>query len=174
MAGFPLVNVTEPSSNTALLSDHVLISRIACEQVAIMRYNAIATALSQLLAGHFPFSANMDTRPGTESDPTRLRSSMLYSITTARGWLAPWRRPSRIQSWRRIFSNRWRSYAQSCSALRLRRRPHCRWRFASAQIVSTSISRTISLNGRLTSASRPSRQPQAQERHCHNGSTVNR
>ncbi|MGB0063088.1 MAG: hypothetical protein WBP85_01470, partial [Terracidiphilus sp.] len=49
-----------------------------CEQVAIVRYNAIATAFSQLLAGHFPFSANMDTRPGAESDPTRI--AQFYAV----------------------------------------------------------------------------------------------
>ena len=43
-----------------------------CEQVAIVRYQAIATAFSQLLAGHFPFSANMDTRPGAEADPAKV------------------------------------------------------------------------------------------------------
>lgn len=43
-----------------------------CEQVAIARYNAIATAFNQLLAGHFPFSANLDTRPGAEADPAKV------------------------------------------------------------------------------------------------------
>lgn len=49
-----------------------------CEQVAIARYNTIASAFSQLLAGHFPFSANMDTRTGAEADPAKI--AQFYTV----------------------------------------------------------------------------------------------
>ena len=49
-----------------------------CEQVAVVRYNAVATAFSQLLAGHFPFSTNMDTRPGAEADPAKI--AQFYAV----------------------------------------------------------------------------------------------
>lgn len=49
-----------------------------CQQVAILRYNAIASAFTRLLAGHFPFSANMDTRPTTEADPAKI--AQFYAV----------------------------------------------------------------------------------------------
>lgn len=38
-----------------------------CHQVAIARFNAIAADFNRRLAGHFPFSQFLDTRPGSEA-----------------------------------------------------------------------------------------------------------
>lgn len=40
-----------------------------CGQVALARYGQIAAEYNNLLAGRFPFSETMDTRPGAEANP---------------------------------------------------------------------------------------------------------
>jgi len=40
-----------------------------CQQVAIQRFNEIAVDFNRRLAGHFPFSQQLDTRPGSEAAP---------------------------------------------------------------------------------------------------------
>jgi len=40
-----------------------------CQQVAIQRFNQIAVDFNRRLAGHFPFSQQLDTRPGSEASP---------------------------------------------------------------------------------------------------------
>lgn len=40
-----------------------------CQQIAIQRFNEIAVDFNRKLAGHFPFSQQLDTRPGAEAAP---------------------------------------------------------------------------------------------------------
>jgi type VI secretion system protein ImpL len=43
-----------------------------CGQVALTRYGQIAADFKRLVAGRFPFSAAMDTRPGAEANPANV------------------------------------------------------------------------------------------------------
>jgi len=59
-------------SPDVFLSVRVELSQVAvdhCQQVAIQRFNEIAVDFNRRLAGHFPFSQQLDTRPGSEAAP---------------------------------------------------------------------------------------------------------
>ena len=63
------------SSSDVFLSVRANLSNIAinhCYSVAISRFNEIALDFNQHLAGRFPFSQLLDTRPGYEADPANI------------------------------------------------------------------------------------------------------
>jgi type VI secretion system protein ImpL len=63
------------SSSDVFLRVRADLSSIAvnrCYSVAVSRFNEIASDFNQHLAGHFPFTQLLDTRPGSEADPARI------------------------------------------------------------------------------------------------------
>jgi type VI secretion system protein ImpL len=74
----PEANCKGPGNNGSrdvFLSVRANLSNIAishCYSVAISRFNEIAQEFNQHLAGRFPFSQLLDTRPGYEADPASI------------------------------------------------------------------------------------------------------